>query len=327
MQEREEYNSPFYELMDSIYSDIPLDQEFYQSKPLLAHYSSLANIESILNSREVWLANPTLMNDREELEYGLDKAMDVMIESKDIAAAFNNAEFHRKFISYLEFKYKYFRDEHFPDTYIFCLSQIGEDEVDGRLSMWRAYGFDGNGAAIVFDTSKISPSPDATPLRIVKVEYKSNIERDKWLTAKALEIAKIIQSNPVDARDIFAIAYQSFERLKLAALVTKHIGFAEEQEWRVMFTPDIKDERFDEMKSYYNGPNGIEPRLKLNFDKLEKMSDGDTKFGDIVCNFILGPTRSSNLNLISFRRMLERYGLGHLKDKVAVSTIPYRSKA
>jgi hypothetical protein len=43
-----------------------------------------------------------------------------------------------------------------PSSYVFCLSEHAKDDTDGRLSMWRGYGGNGSGAAIVFDTAKIA---------------------------------------------------------------------------------------------------------------------------------------------------------------------------
>jgi hypothetical protein len=43
-----------------------------------------------------------------------------------------------------------------PSSVRFCLSEHAKDDTDGRPSMWRRYGGNGNGAAIVFDTAKIA---------------------------------------------------------------------------------------------------------------------------------------------------------------------------
>jgi hypothetical protein len=45
-------------LFQELYSDIPEEDEFYVTKPLLAHYTSLEALERILQSNEVWFSNP-----------------------------------------------------------------------------------------------------------------------------------------------------------------------------------------------------------------------------------------------------------------------------
>ena len=38
-----------------------------EHKPLLAHYTSISNLEKILKDDEIWLSNPLFMNDLEEV--------------------------------------------------------------------------------------------------------------------------------------------------------------------------------------------------------------------------------------------------------------------
>jgi len=39
---------------------------------------------------------------------------------------------------------------------VFCLCEHTPGDTDGKLSMWREYGSKGNGAALVFNTARIS---------------------------------------------------------------------------------------------------------------------------------------------------------------------------
>jgi hypothetical protein len=53
-----------------------------------------------------------------------------------------------------------FSESRSVDTYIFCLSEYDEaNEKEGLLSMWRGYGQNGNGAALVFNPAKIVEIP------------------------------------------------------------------------------------------------------------------------------------------------------------------------
>ncbi|WP_420102521.1 DUF2971 domain-containing protein [Bosea sp. (in: a-proteobacteria)] len=172
--------SPFYDRLAPLWDDISDQDEYWNKKPLLAHYTSLGNLESILRTRELWFANPTLMNDREELEFGLQQGMNAIVSNTELRECFSPADYTR-FIGSVEYKFGLFIEEQFPDTYIFCTSEIDKTETDGRLAMWRAYGFDGNGVAIVFDTAKIKNGGRDAPLTIVKVEYRTNQDRVEWL--------------------------------------------------------------------------------------------------------------------------------------------------
>src|SRR6185312_16567078 len=76
-----------------------------------------------------------------------------------------------------------FAKEHVLDTYVFCLSNHDKEDDDGRLSMWRGYGANGNGAAIVIDMAKINVT-ETSPLIIAKVSYDTSDARRDWLRAK-----------------------------------------------------------------------------------------------------------------------------------------------
>jgi hypothetical protein len=53
-------------------------------------------------------------------------------------------------------------------------------------------------------------------------------------------------------------SYYFFQRLKLFAIFTKHRGFKEENEWRVVYIRDRdKGKVFDKMFSYWVGPRPV----------------------------------------------------------------------
>jgi hypothetical protein len=58
--------------------------------------------------------------------------------------------------------YNQFASSYVLDTYVLCLSEHNPADVDGVLSMWRGYGGNGDGAAIVLDSSKINNLPTST---------------------------------------------------------------------------------------------------------------------------------------------------------------------
>jgi hypothetical protein len=54
---------------------IDLDDFHYllEKKPLLAHYTSIRVLESIMKSEEMWFSNPLFMNDLQEMGFGITK--------------------------------------------------------------------------------------------------------------------------------------------------------------------------------------------------------------------------------------------------------------
>lgn len=209
--------------------------------------------------------------------------------------------------------------------YAFCFSEYSESDSDGLLSMWRGYGGNGKGAAIVLDTEKLEPK-EGSPFIVAKVTYLSKDKRLKWIDDVLIKAAEIITTNNLSSdEDLYNAAYQLFERIKIFALFTKHSGFTEEKEWRVVFLKERNtDPKLDKMLGYAKTIRGLEPKLKFKFKGRESISSGEFSISSLTCKIILGPSFSSPMAVSTFVRMLDLVGKPELKEKVSVSDIPFR---
>jgi hypothetical protein len=293
---------------------------------LLAHYTSVETVERILKNDEIWFSNPLYMNDLEELRAGIAVGSQLFSEFAQkadvkpsrvgiLVAAFNHYVAHLATDAAI-------------DTYVFCLCE--HNHPDGLLSMWREYGRKGNGAALVFNTQKLNYQP-FSPLHIAKVTYASPTEREKRLRAYLEQWAQITRdANLADDR-LYLAAFSAFDFVKAIALTTKHNGFSEENEWRVIYVPERDQLGYlKPLLNYFVGPRGVEPKLKFKLGAPLSPTTGkgdDLKIGtlsDILECIVLGPTISSPLAKASFVRMLQHMGKGDLSDRVLPSTIPLR---
>src|ERR1700741_4922001 len=127
-------------LFTPLWADLRAADSFPAKRPLLAHYTSVPVLESILKHNEFWLSNPLFMNDLEEVRFGLFHGSRLFSESSEIQAACGSQ--HRFDLLKLAFNDlgNAFANEHVLDLYVFCLSEHDKDNTDGVLSMWRAYG-------------------------------------------------------------------------------------------------------------------------------------------------------------------------------------------
>jgi Protein of unknown function (DUF2971) len=145
-------------------------------------------------------------------------------------------------------------------------------DTDGLLSMWRGYGGNGNGAAIVFDTAKIAAQEDS-PIIIANVHYGTGEARKDWLRERVAQFADILARSDIPDDKLHLAAFYFFYRLKLFSIFTKHQGFSEENEWRVVYLRDRDEAKvFDNMFSYWVGPRGVEPKLKLRIEAIPGLS-------------------------------------------------------
>jgi hypothetical protein len=126
--------------------------------PLLAHYTSVKVLESILQTGQVWFSNPLFMNDLQEVRFGLGEGRRLFFNIDLLKRAVQTDQ--RVGIvgnAFTSFFGSFDADEVF-DTYVFCLSEHEQSNTDGLLSMWRGYGHHGDGVALVFDPKAVNPA-------------------------------------------------------------------------------------------------------------------------------------------------------------------------
>jgi hypothetical protein len=311
-------------LFEPLFVDLRGGDRYPAKRPLLAHYTSITVLEAILRNNEVWLSNPLFMNDIEEVSFGINTGTILFLTSTEIESACGSKpRFDRLKAAFNHYSHM-FDYEHALDTYVFCCSEHEKDNKDGLLSMWRGYGGNGNGVAIVFDTAKLT-APEESPLIIANVDYGTTEEREDWLRKRITEFAKILGKSNIPDDKLYLSSYCFFQRLLLFAVFTKHVGFKEENEWRVVYMRERDTAKiFDGMFSYWVGPRGVEPKLKLKIEAIPDLADNGLTLSNIVERIILGPSLSSPLAVRTISRMFEISNKSDLKDRIMSSTIPFR---
>ncbi|WP_447592541.1 DUF2971 domain-containing protein [Stenotrophomonas rhizophila] len=309
---------------DELWSDIDPSRHFPAVTPLLAHYTSLFTLEAIIKGQELWMSHPFLMNDLEELRWGIIHGTERFVQSADITAAVGSDEDFQVVVKALMDARNLDGEVYSYDTYIACFSEHVQGDSDGRLSMWRAYGSDGGGAAIVFDTSKLTEDENS-PLLIAPVDYRTTAQRLEWIDSAIGKAAKAIRELGADASEqaLQEVARNYYVRIRRAALFSKHASFEEEREWRVVYLPDLDpSERFRELMGYAITPKGIQPKLKLRLG--EKSIGRPLHLEDVIETILLGPTAGSLIAHHATIRLCEAAGQPALASRVKSSGTPYR---
>jgi hypothetical protein len=300
---------------------------------LLAHYTSVSIIEQILRTNQVWLSNPLYMNDLQEMREGIRLAFhEFPVAARRAGGSENRTQ---RLIQAFNHYVAYLESETSLDTYVFCLC-THDPNTDGLLSMWREYGSRGNGAALVFNIERVNFAPN-NPLIIAPVVYANSQERQKQLRVHLNAWVTITQSLNLEDDHLWVAALAAFIFTKVIALTTKHHGFSEEREVRVIYIPEYDPRGFlKPCLDYHIGPRGLEPKLKYVFGRSYPSTDGrnppdeirpHAHITDLLEFILLGPTISSRLAQKSFERMLERIELQSFSDRVFTSAIPLRSLA
>jgi hypothetical protein len=310
-------------IYETLWKDVQDNYSELQRNPLLAHYTSIATLEKIVNANEIWFSNPLYMNDYEELRFGMLEGANFFKNKEKLKDVCETKENYTKLINYFDELFNEFDSKYILDTYVLCFTQHVDD--DGSLSMWRGYGDNGNGAAIVFDANKII-SDKHKIIVLDKVHYASREERFSWINNKLNSIAEILDSSTITDNLLFLTAYHWIERLKIFSLFTKHYGFFDEREWRLVYLRERDPENlYQDMFGYFVGNKGVEPKLKIKLHELSNILEKDLSLVNIVNRIILGPTISSVMAKNSVCRMLKMAGTDIPNEKIISSTIPFRN--
>lgn len=321
------YSEPLWNaFISAAFQDLENAEDITKRRPILAHYTSIPTLESILKNDEIWFSNPLYMNDLDEIKFGIINGIKILKESSAIRDALETDKRHRIFMDTIDAHLVNYEEKFLFDTYVFCLSEHETDDTDGLLSMWRGYGGYGEGAALIFDTSKLD-AIEESPLMFAKVEYGSNEERIGWFEQLGRTIAQVISDSRINDDSIYLASGAAFERLKLMALFSKHIGFREEKEWRIVYMMDRDhQEKLSSMQGYIIGNYGVEPKLKFKVGHIDGVTSPGLALDAIIHSIILGPSISSPLATRSFLRMLEKIDRSGLRDRVVASSIPLRGR-
>lgn len=286
----------------------------------LVHYSSAEAALAILQNKEIWLRNTTVMNDYTEVQHGLE-ALSAAYSSEN-GKAFQevlNANFSGV-CKETEDLFNGWQNALKYETFITCMSEHlpGEDKL-GRLSMWRAYGST-TGVAMVVKSAPFRSDTQILNAYSTPVRYSTSAD----LEADFLQLAASFAANLqlLEGLGRQSIKNHLFNMYKWAALAVKHPGFGEEREWRIAYTPKMNlSEVIIPSVKVVRGVPQVVHRLPL---KRFESEDFSTDIRDILSHIIIGPSESGWALFDAFRHILAEIGVENPESKVVVSDIPVR---
>jgi hypothetical protein len=292
-----------------------------KSKQRFVYYTTADTAMSILRSGEIWMRKSHLMNDCREIEHGVDCLNKAFRKSLPLMRALFDSPFPG-FCEQLENLFNGWLPAIRNDTYITCLSEhdVSEDAY-GRLSMWRAYG----GAARV--ALVVSGGPLHRPTEALKaycspVAYYANDQVHKEFIqvltniAGNMDFVKSLGEEPVRAH-MFAV-------LRNAVICTKHPGFLEEREWRVIYSPSfLKSDRITSSIETIDGtPQSI---CKVPLKDVPEEGLTGLNMPDFLDRVIIGPSKYPAGIYDALLVLLTEAGVQDPASKIVFSDVPLRS--
>lgn len=315
--------SPELPRLDSIFLPFAYERQkkVVQEQSRFVHYTGITAAKGILDSNGVWLRNVDCMNDFMEVEYGLEllAAASEGPIGKRLKKKFDtlHADFSDQFQDLFNSWSRTFRRQ----TYIFSMSEhrTKEDQL-GRLSMWRAYGSDTR-LAIVMKSTPFVEVNDALNVYSSPVAY---LDQDQH-AAHFEEFASTIEANAdtVDALSRGDLMARLFRAFRFAALCTKHPGFEEEAEWRIIYTHDLDNP--DRLRPSIQIVNGVPQKVySIPLENLPDEGLVGITIPEILDRIIVGPTEHPVPVKDAIAQMLTDAGVEDAASKVIVSDIPLR---
>lgn len=295
--------------------------ELKQKQSRLVHYTSAEAAVSILRNRNVWMRNATTMNDFMEVEHGfecLNKAY------KGEAGTIFKMVLDKHFpgsAKELEARFNAWLPGFRTDTYMTCVSEhLDSEDIYGRLSMWRAYG--GNtGVALVLNSKPFYSETNVLKAYSSPVAYldSDGFSQHFLCVAKAMETEQLLIAG-LGKEAVFAYAFQM---LRFAVLCTKHPGFQEELEWRVLYSPTMEKSKViqEDVVVVSGTPQKI---YKIPIQDYAAEGLKGMTVAELIDRIIIGPTQFPNAMYQAFCALLVENGVGNPESRVVVSDIPLR---
>jgi hypothetical protein len=291
-------------------------------KTRFVHYTSADAAMKIIRNREVWMRKSTCMNDFMEVEHGLRCLINAVAQS-EFGKRFNlaldqifqgfSAELEKFFVRYIPLIR--------TDTYITCLSEhLDDEDTLGRLSMWRAYG-ETTGVALVMNSSPLLTPSDALNAWTTPVAYLSDQEFGNEFGHIADNIEN--EAGFIKTQDRELIKNYIFKMFWFAAISTKHPGFKEEKEWRVVHCPSIypSNHLVKDIQPVQGVP---QPIYKIRLEDIPDQGLTGINIPALVNRIIIGPTKYPLAMGEAFIDLLKEAGVQNLSGKVWRSEIPLR---
>jgi hypothetical protein len=292
-----------------------------ERKAKFVHYTRAEAALNIINSKSIWLRKPQWMNDYREIEHGRECLIQAYRESpggKRFAAAVDKA--FPGIMTKITTVFDSWIGEYQRNTYVACLSIHDDAEnYTGRLSMWRAYG-NNVGVALVVKSGPFTEVSGALGAYSSPVAYLHQDGVNAHFDRIASAIEGDLEFFKTHTED--HIQYMIHEAFRFAMICNKHPGFAEEKEWRVIYSPARDDKKILIKATEIIG--GVpQPVFKIPLKALPGYEG--IALPAFIDRVIIGPARFPEALRESFTTALEVAGVQDAGAKVVVSEIPLRT--
>lgn len=287
-----------------------------------AHYTSAETAFKIIETESFQMRNSKMMNDFSEIRLGLEAVKSLFYKTDKGASTFWNKmrEHDKDFESIVEGLFVKKSRHLLLNSYIGSLSEYAFDQQsNGKLSMWRSYGFP-NGVALIFKREEILSEAAKLDVYSYPVIYPDH----------GLHVPEFVQgvaSLAENTEQLYDFSGESCAEalvniiLHLAVCI-KDSNFREEQEWRIVYTEDTPQKVSDE------APISVSPTIisgvPQNVCRISLSEYAPIELKKILKAVIIGPTSNPDVAIDAFVRLLKEKQYVNPERLVSHAHIPFR---
>lgn len=267
------------------------------------HYTDLGGLNGIISNQDLWLTHARFSNDDEEMTHGQGIAREV-IEAR-LSGRPKAGE--RACLDRLS---DTLADSDADSVYICCFCTKGD-----LLSQWRGYGANGTGVSLAFDPEGFSfitgpDSPRFGLLRLWSVFYRHDTQRN--IVNQAIDFGLQTGRTAEDR------ARRAADAIRFFIPTFKNERFAEEEEIRLIFTPDPRCVPPPPSPDFRVARGMLVPYYRLQ----ALHGDPPTRHPLPLREIRVGPSTRKALNAQAAQMLLSKALVQGVR--VAVSDTPYR---
>lgn len=262
----------------------------------ITHYTSIEGFRSIIENNQLWASNIRFLNDKREMDFGLEAAVAFLREQDENAGGSSVKNSAIKEAS------ARIRARGIPSAYACCFCTRRDN-----LSQWRGYSTGGQGISIVFEIGKLEQHFKSYGAIIAEVAYGADATKRRLKE----EFEKYVTSTSGDLFSYGTLSASDLENLILSLSPQfKHKSFEDEREWRVIVNGPQKTGDL----CYRTKDNVLVPYIRL----------GEPNLPLPIEQVIIGPGKDMDITLQSVELFLKSK-LEYEDVEVIKSTVPFRT--
>lgn len=289
-----------------------------------AHYTTADVATSIFRNKQLWMRNTQAMNDSSEVMHGLQNLSELrfqpvwadfikVLDSLELGLAAEVSTIFDDYSGQIQ-----------DSTFITCVSEhSAADDEFGRLSMWRAYG-GRQGVALIFRAETVEIHNEPLLVQAMPVTYTNRAGFIRMFEDFVDGLKKEENADHLKKLDKNTRRNLFVHSLLLNAICTKHPGFQEEREWRIISAPPLlSGSEFvsTDIESVRGLPQIVK---KMNLrDKPESNIIG-VELHNLIEKVIIGPCDFPTILRDAICIDMRKAGFESPEEMVVISGIPYR---